>query len=411
MARDERTASAGLTIPAASTGGPATLVVALGLAASPAVALGFARFAYGLLLPAMRADLSWTYLQAGLMNTANAGGYLAGALVAAPIASRLGMRRAYAAGIVGTAVPLLLTAATSDFATLLALRLLSGAAGALCFVAGFVLAARLASQGTVRAPVILGLYTAGAGLGIVISGLVFQLDHGSWRAGWLALGAASLAVAPLGVLAARRVRDPGAQQAGARGRPLQGLWVVLAAFVLFGLGYIGFVTFGVAFLRVRGSSELAVTGFWILLGLSSLGGNLLWAAILDRLPAGLGLSLVLGVLTLGALVPLVAAGPIGLPLGLVASALLFGGCFLAVPAAVTGVVHRSAPPARWTAAIGALTIGFAAGQVLGPLAAGFVSDRPGGLVLGLALSAAALALGAVLSLAHRERRVASAATG
>jgi MFS family permease len=359
----------------------------------------------------MRADLSWTYLQAGLMNTANAGGYLAGALVAAPIASRLGVRRAYAAGIVGTAVPLLLTAATSDFTTLLVLRLLAGASGALCFVAGFVLAARLASEGTLRAPVILGLYTAGAGLGIVVSGLIFQLDHGSWRAGWLALGAASLAVAPLGVLAARRVKDPAMREAGSRERPLQGLWVVLGVFVLFGLGYIGFVTFGVAFLRARGSAEVAVTGFWILLGLASLGGNLLWAPILDRLPSGPGLSLVLGVLALGALVPLVAGGPIGLPLGLVASGLLFGGCFLAVPAAVTGVVHRSTPPARWTGAIGALTIGFAAGQCVGPLMAGFVSDRPRGLVLGLALSAGALAVGAALSLAHRERGAPSAGTG
>lgn len=407
MSTDETTA----TLPARPTSRLTTLVLALGLAASPAVALGFARFAYGLLLPGMRADLAWTYLQAGLMNTANAGGYLAGALVAAPIASRLGVRRAYAAGIVGTAVPLLLTAATSDFTTLLVLRLLAGASGALCFVAGFVLAARLASEGALRAPVILGLYTAGAGLGIVVSGLIFQLDHGSWRAGWLALGAASLAVAPLGVLAARWVQDPAARETGPRERPLQGLWVVLGAFVLFGLGYIGFVTFGVAFLRARGSPEVAITGFWILLGLASLGGNLLWATILHRLPSGPGLALVLGVLALGALVPLVAGGPIGLPLGLVASGILFGGCFLAVPAAVTGVVHRSTPPARWTGAIGALTIGFAAGQCIGPLMAGFVSDRPGGLVLGLALSAGALAVGAALSLAHRERGVSSAATG
>ena len=36
---------------------------------------GLARFAYGLLLPAMRADLDWNYTQAGWINTANAIGY------------------------------------------------------------------------------------------------------------------------------------------------------------------------------------------------------------------------------------------------------------------------------------------------------------------------------------------------
>jgi predicted MFS family arabinose efflux permease len=384
-----------------------TLALAVGLSVAPAVALGCGRFAYALLLPGMRSSLSWTYLQAGLMNTANAGGYLAGALVAAPIAGRLGVRRAYGAGVRATAVALLLTATTADFTALLVLRLLAGGAGAVCFVAGSVLASRLAAEGSVRATVILALYMAGGGLGVVLSGLVFQVDSSSWRAGWLALGLVSLAVAPAGVLAARRVRDPRSSTGGAAERPLQGLWVVLAAFVLFGLGYIGFVTFGVAFLRARGTGDAAVTGFWILLGAASVAGNLLWAPVLDRLSSGLGLSLVLWVLTVGALVPLVAAGPIGLPLGLVVSALLFGGCFLAFPAAVTGVVRRTAPAARWTAAIGSVTIGFAAGQCAGPLLAGFVSDRPGGLVLGLALSAGSLAVGAVLSLAHHDRRPAA----
>ena len=53
----------------------------------PVIALGLARFAYALLLPAMRADLGWSYADAGAINTANAAGYLAGALLATPTAS------------------------------------------------------------------------------------------------------------------------------------------------------------------------------------------------------------------------------------------------------------------------------------------------------------------------------------
>ena len=59
-----------------------TLVVAAALALGTAISLGLARFAYALLLPPMRADLGWSYLTAGAMNTVNAIGYLAGALVA-----------------------------------------------------------------------------------------------------------------------------------------------------------------------------------------------------------------------------------------------------------------------------------------------------------------------------------------
>ena len=56
--------------------------IALGLSLGPAVSNGLARFAYGLLLPAMRDDLGWNYTQAGWVNTANAIGYLIGAVLA-----------------------------------------------------------------------------------------------------------------------------------------------------------------------------------------------------------------------------------------------------------------------------------------------------------------------------------------
>ena len=64
------------------------LAVALSLGA--AVSLGVTRFAYGLLLPPMRADLGWSYTLAGAMNTANALGYLLGALVTPRLMARFG---------------------------------------------------------------------------------------------------------------------------------------------------------------------------------------------------------------------------------------------------------------------------------------------------------------------------------
>ncbi|MGH3160191.1 MAG: YbfB/YjiJ family MFS transporter [Streptosporangiaceae bacterium] len=75
------------------------LATAAGLALGPAVALGLARFAYSLLLPALRSDRHWSFAQAGAMNTANAVGYLAGAIGAGPRVVRAGSRRTYLAGI------------------------------------------------------------------------------------------------------------------------------------------------------------------------------------------------------------------------------------------------------------------------------------------------------------------------
>jgi predicted MFS family arabinose efflux permease len=47
----------------------------------------------------MRLDLGWTYANAGAMNTANAAGYLAGAMLAAPVARRFGVKQTFLAAI------------------------------------------------------------------------------------------------------------------------------------------------------------------------------------------------------------------------------------------------------------------------------------------------------------------------
>ena len=112
---------------------------ALGLAAGPLVAMGMARFAYALLLPPMRADLQWTYTEAGAMNTANAVGYLAGAIGSAWIVSHVRLRLLFLIGIVLTAASVLACATTTSFALLAGLRLLGGVCGAITFVTGAAL--------------------------------------------------------------------------------------------------------------------------------------------------------------------------------------------------------------------------------------------------------------------------------
>ena len=68
---------------------PARLILILSLA--PTVGLGIGRFAYALVLPDMRDTLGWSYSAAGFMNTINAAGYLAGALLASRLIRRFGL--------------------------------------------------------------------------------------------------------------------------------------------------------------------------------------------------------------------------------------------------------------------------------------------------------------------------------
>ena len=138
------------------------------LAIAPAVGLGVARFAYALVLPDMRADLGWSWAEAGWMNTTNALGYLVGALFAARVIKRLGASRATVYGTAACVVSLGLCAVLRDAPLLNLARVLAGLGGALAFVAGGVLAAGAVTIDARRSAFLLGLYYAGPGVGIAV---------------------------------------------------------------------------------------------------------------------------------------------------------------------------------------------------------------------------------------------------
>ena len=182
----------------------ATLRTAAGLSLAAAVSLGLARFSYALLLPPMRADLGWSYFTGGAMNTANAAGYLIGALLAPRWLARHDARTLLVGGGVGTALLLAAHGLVGTDAPLYALRLLSGVASAAMFVSGGLLAARLASAHAGSAGLVLGIFYGGTGAGIVASALVvpasltLPLAH-AWQGAWLLL--AALALLATGVVA------------------------------------------------------------------------------------------------------------------------------------------------------------------------------------------------------------------
>ena len=364
-----------------------------------------ARFAYALLLPPMRADLQWSYTQAGAMNTANAVGYLAGAIGSAWLVTRVRLRLLFLVALSLTAASVIACAATSSFVLLALLRLVGGVCGAITFVVGAALVMHVGAQLPARhATLLLGIYVAGGGLGIAVSGIVLPpllagVGPGpGWRLGWLVLGVVSVVALVPAAFATRGVGD-GARSSVPDGGtwPWRGLTALAVAYLFFGLGYVGYTTFIVALLQPRlGSGVVAV--FWVVLGLAAAGSAVAWGPQLGRFRGGRGLALLLAMTAVGAAVPVAAIGPGAA----VVSAVLFGGAFVATAAAVTGVIRHAAPPHAWGRAVGALTTGFAAGQCAGPVLTGALSDQ-NGVRAGMGLSAALLAVGAAVALAQPAR--------
>ena len=388
------------------------LRLALALSMGAAVSLGITRFSYGLLLPPMRADLGWSYALAGGMNTANAAGYLLGALMMPALMRRLdGIRL-----LVGGCVLASLFMAASGFFTsapaLLAQRLLAGLASAWVFVAGGVLAARLGALQPARTGLLLGLYYGGTGFGITLSALLVppvvqaaaDRPHG-WAWAWWALALASAAATAVLAPAVRampaQAERPGAASssptAAAHSPRWRRLGWALAGYTCFGMGYIGYMTFVIALLREQGASAGGITAFYALLGIACVASARLWAGLLDRYRGGgpqAVLNLLLGVATL--LPVLSASWPVTL-----LSGLLFGAVFLSVVASTTALVRHNLPAGQWAAGISAFTIVFALGQIVGPTVTGWISDGPGGLARGLVVSALTLWAGALLAWRQR----------
>ncbi|MGH3629338.1 MAG: YbfB/YjiJ family MFS transporter [Sciscionella sp.] len=380
----------------AVAGRPRVVWLALGLALGPAVALGLARFAYSLLLPAMRTDLGWSFGQAGTMNTANALGYLAGAMFAAPLAGRLGTRRSFAAGMALDATALLGAGFTASFGLQLVLRLAAGIGSAATFIGGAGLVATLGRRAPARAGTLLSVYTAGAGAGIVVSGLTVApllaaIGPGGWRWAWFSLAALAAASLLAALPSLRRTAEPTQAAPAARRReprPVIALLLPALGYLLFGGGYIAYVTFIIADVKAQGFSATQVTVFWSLLGITVLAGVPLWGRLLDRLRSGHALALMTAVLAAGSALPLLAGG---LTAGM-ASAVIFGSSFLAVPAGMAHLARRQLPPEAWNWGIAALTVVFALGQSAGPGLAGILADRAGGPSLGLVLATITLAV-------------------
>ncbi|MEO7338575.1 MAG: YbfB/YjiJ family MFS transporter [Caldimonas sp.] len=401
------------------------LAVAAALALGSAVSLGLARFSYGLLLPLMRSDLGWSYFTAGAMNTVNAAGYLAGALGAPVCLRRFGARPLLIASTAATALALAAHGVVSNDVPLYALRLFTGVGSAFSLVAGAVMAAQLggvpggpqvgASAGTARGDVpaglVVGLYYGGTGVGIVASaGLVPLLGGGAgahaWQPAWIGLGATAL-LATLVLAWATRGRGDGtsggAARADARDRfEWQAFAPGLVAYLLFGLGYIGYMTFVVTLLREQHMTSALITAFFAMLGLAVIASSWIWAGMLQRFRGGESLSLLNGLLAVATALPVISARP----LAVFASGLLFGAVFLSIVSSTTSLVRHNLAATLWPAGIAAFTVVFAAGQIVGPALAGLIADRFGGLRAGLGCSAAVLALAALCAWRQKPLRAA-----
>ena len=362
------------------------LLLALGTASS----LGLSRFAYGLLVPGMADDLGWSLAEVGLIGTANGFGYLIGAATTAHLVRRTGNPRAFRWAMVMTAVTLTASATSGDLIFQAVVRSMAGAAGAVVFITGGVIASQQPSRMAVP------IYFAGTGVGIVFASLTIPAIGGEWRLGWLLLGIAAAAATLFSWAAAGRGTDVPQGTGRARIRPM---WGAALAYFLFAAGYITYITFLSAFLVERETPPWLVMLFWAALGAAVIAAPVIWSRALSAWPVRRVLVALLAVLSGGAGLALVSPAPIVM----FASVLIYGGTFMGVPAAITALIKTSVSPSNATATLSTFTVVFALGQFVGPWLAGRAADTgwTGATLAWTAVLSALAALTALLALRRR----------
>lgn len=372
--------------------------IVVGLALGVTVSNAFARFAYGLILPAMQSDLDWTYTQAGWINTANALGYIGGAALTLAIIGRIPAKRLFGIGLVVTSLSLLMCGFDDGFWYLTFWRILAGVAGAPVFITGGTMAASLFPDDARRNALAIAGYFGGAGLGMILSGALLPgmfARHGSqfWPEAWMGLGVVSLVLVPISIWAAGQTKVDPKNDDGGGSLPIMSMGFALLGYGLFATGYIVYLTFIVASVRETGLSASAISAGWVIIGLGIIASPFLWRPVLARWASGIPLALACAVTGVATLLPWVVPGVLGFAL----SALMFGVAVFIGPGAVTSFGRKNLPQALWGKSVSLFTLIFAVGQTIGPVAAGAIADMTGTVGTGVVASGGILLLAAVLA--------------
>ncbi|WP_347832943.1 YbfB/YjiJ family MFS transporter [uncultured Planktomarina sp.] len=374
-------------------------MVLAGLALGVTVTNSFARFAYGLILPAMKSEMAWTYAQAGWLNTANALGYIVGAIITMLFIGRRSPTLLFAFGLITTTIALLATGLNAALWWQTMWRILAGLFGAMSFsTAGVLVAGLFKDSPRHNALAIAILFGTGGGIGIVLAGAALpgMLDHygnSSWPMAWVAVGAVSVSFLPLSLWAAAQLSVPVQIQSKAPALPIRRMLAQMAGYAGFGLGYIVYLTFLSAWMTEQSASAGFISAVWVLLGLCICISPLVWRPILARHASGVPLAMILSCIALGSALPVLWPGS----LSLLISAVVFGLSVFMAPSAVTNFTRQNLPPESWGQAISLFTVIFAVAQTLGPYGAGLVGDLSHNIGTGLLVAAALLLIGAVIA--------------
>ncbi|MGI9597197.1 MAG: MFS transporter [Acidimicrobiales bacterium] len=388
-----------------SSSNPLAIIAAM--AASAVVSHALARSTFPILLPAIETELLSNRQQSGLLGSANFVAYLVGVAVVTVVSGRVEPIRLLISGLVAAGAGFVLLATADGMAGLAAGQALTGLGSAGIWMSGPAIATGAAPPN--RRGMVMGLMSSAMGFGILLAGqgtnLLRQIqgDDQLWRPTFI--GAAIFAAVVLAVTTVLS-RVPGTEpiEGGVSIERLRTVprWVVLSsAYWLFGLVSSSFPGFFGLLLKDHGFTPGHITNLFSVLGLAAVLGAVNLGRVSDRVGRR-------PVLT-GSMVAIGAAAALALvgrePFAAISIA-TFGAASFTFPGLTVTYLRDHLEDRAFSNALGALTLIYGTGLIIGPGLAGTVADTDLGVeAVFVGLCAIALLSAAIIAFLPRNESI------
>ena len=332
----------------------------------------------------MRAELEWSLVQAGNVGTTVSLGYFALVLPAGIIASHYGPRIAIIAGLVLITGSCAALGWVELYLVVLLVMLLMGCGTALLYTPMIALVVGWFPD---RRGTVIGVANSGVGIGVLACGfyvpwLIAENGDAGYRLAWYSFSLFSLVLL---LLVFALVRNPPAdlaakissaeKRAEDRKTVLQntGIRAIAIVYGILGVSYIVQSLFMYSYTVESGVSPERAGVMFSTMGLLSIFAGTIWGTLSDYLGRGFALMLNFLVTLSVTALPVFLPTDTGFMIHYCISGLAVGGLFTIILAATSERVEQRLIPV----AVSTVTIALAVGQLIGPIAAGFVIDWSG----------------------------------
>ncbi|WP_144508455.1 MFS transporter [Bacillus mycoides] len=339
---------------------------------------GFARMAYGVILPFMQEGLQISTSQSGMLGTMLFLGYLLTVGTSGILTIRFGAKSVLLIGSWLVVISLIGLAVLSSFLIASICMLCAGAGSALVYtpLMSITVGWFPDKRGTV-----MGLLLSGAGIGMLFSGIIVPyvvrtFPEYSWRSSWFLFGVITCIVVFIASIVLKNpevTEDEGERNDKSFLWKTKELYIIAWMYFIVGVVYLIPNLYQTSFMINNGMSASISGTVYAIAGMFSIVGAPVWGLISDRIGIKRALSIALLLAVIGDMIPIIFGNITGFIISAIIWGSSLGGILLLIQVAAT----KQVSPKYVSMAISFISVFYAVGQMIGPGLAGWIIGEIG----------------------------------